>query len=898
VPAVAGYEILGELGRGGMGVVYQARHQRLDRIVALKVIRPERLAHSDAVSRFQREARMASRLVHPNLVTVYDADEVDGLHFLAMEYVEGTDLARLVRDQGPLPIALACDYIRQAAQGLQHAHECGLVHRDVKPANLLVTAREGRVKVLDLGLALLREPEGNHPTTGELTSTGILMGTPDFIAPEQVRDFHRVDVRADLYSLGCSFYYLLAGRVPFPGGTLIEKLDKHRFDSPQPVEQLRPEVPAALAEVVRRLMAKRPEDRYQLPAELAAALEPYCRLEGRDSAPLIRELPTPMRPPQQPTQQPAGSVATERRPPRAALRRLMPWLAGVSGFLLVVVLLGFVAGRFLEPRQPNGVVAEPGAKSSQLQGPGDQKPVEKRAADQHAADQKPPEGKSLPKPPPPKLDRGDLKILFSADPSGTSEPALNLLYLRPNTSQSFYLFVRNQSQKSGEATVVLRVNGQPLEGGVQKISVKPGAVQRVTFGQPLPGKEDKPPILSELKGPLLVSVVDDKNEPLADPSPVSVAHPRQYVAAGCIFDPGENRLEVRVTKTANFIGDRSQVELDLRPDRIPALVEGQKKSGTYSGYLTDKNKEVKLVAENLQFKPGVDRTGLVYLRIDGYERAITFYATFASNGLTQLNQITDQPILRINADRVTAASPAAKVGVEIDNIREGQVAELGLFRSDAFKEQEGESLTFIGDRRVRLFFNPTGPDGALLFRTEVQDWSAGLDVKDVFGQRVLRLRLLANDKEEKVIDSSEKVEPQEPARDKFKEKPFVRFSYLVDGSPPEGVKFVLERLPATRKEGDPLRVVATGQDPESGIKEVIFFVGKPDKDGNPPPNAVQAEGRPVAKEDNTWAAELAAPTDKKSILEVSVLFINGVGLRKIETITVDLSDPTKPVYKK
>jgi serine/threonine protein kinase len=222
VPAIAGYEILEPLGEGGMGQVYKARHLRLDRIVALKVIHQDRLAQPDAVRRFHREARAAARLAHPHLVTVFDVDEVGGTHFLAMEYIEGTDLGRWVKARGPLPAARACDYVRQAALGLQHIHERGLVHRDIKPANLFLTANETLVKVLDLGLARLDQPGPSDQMSSELTQPGVVMGTPAFLAPEQARDSRRVDIRSDIYSLGCTLYCLLTGRVPFPGTGLAE----------------------------------------------------------------------------------------------------------------------------------------------------------------------------------------------------------------------------------------------------------------------------------------------------------------------------------------------------------------------------------------------------------------------------------------------------------------------------------------------------------------------------------------------------------------------------------------------------------------------------------------------------------------------------------------------------
>ena len=192
----------------------KARHRRLDRIDALKVIRKEHLANPTAIQRFLQEAKAVARLSHPNIVLIYDADEVEGTHFLAMEYVPGTDLGQLVEQTGPLPVGQACVYIAQAAQGLQHAFERGLVHRDIKPDNLLVTADRKLVKILDMGLALLYQADMAPDAPGGLTKTGIVMGTPDFMAPEQAIDSHQVDIRADIYSLGVLVLFPARGPGP------------------------------------------------------------------------------------------------------------------------------------------------------------------------------------------------------------------------------------------------------------------------------------------------------------------------------------------------------------------------------------------------------------------------------------------------------------------------------------------------------------------------------------------------------------------------------------------------------------------------------------------------------------------------------------------------------------
>jgi WD40 repeat protein len=239
-------------------------------VVALKLIHPRSLGDRAASKRFLREMRLVSRLDHPNIAHALDAGEHNGQFYLAVEFVEGTDLGGLVKEKGPLPIGQACDVVRQAALALGHAHDRGLVHRDVKPSNLLL-GPTGLLKLLDLGLARLGEADSDSATS--LTGSGMVMGTPDYMAPEQALDAHQVDIRADLYSLGCTLYFLLTGQPPFPGGTLGHKFHCHQHEEPAPLESLRRDVPVALVGVVRKLMAKKPEERFQTPAELVAELE-------------------------------------------------------------------------------------------------------------------------------------------------------------------------------------------------------------------------------------------------------------------------------------------------------------------------------------------------------------------------------------------------------------------------------------------------------------------------------------------------------------------------------------------------------------------------------------------------------------------------------------------------
>lgn len=290
------YRLQDKLGEGGMGAVYRAVHERLDKTVALKILPAERLRDPQVVARFHREMKAVGRLDHANIIRATDAGEADGTHYLVMEFAEGEDVSRLVEEHGPLRVADACEIIRQAAVGLQHAHEHNLVHRDIKPANMLLT-RQGVVKLLDLGLARLHE-EGPIAAGGELTSDGQLMGTVDYIAPEQAADTRTADIRADIYSLGCSLYKLLTGKPPFAGDnfqTPVQKIMGHTMTAPPSLAKLRSDLPPALLPMINRMLAKNRDDRFSTPGELAAAIEPLC--EGADLPGLINgpggEVPSP-----------------------------------------------------------------------------------------------------------------------------------------------------------------------------------------------------------------------------------------------------------------------------------------------------------------------------------------------------------------------------------------------------------------------------------------------------------------------------------------------------------------------------------------------------------------------------------------------------------------------------
>jgi serine/threonine-protein kinase len=282
------YLLLARINESVLGQVYKARHRRMNRLVAMKVIRPELLARPEAVEKFYEETQIISQLSDPHVVHAYDAGPVGQTHFFAMEYVEGIDLEALLAQTGPLPAPIATDFILQTAQGLHHAHERKLTHGDLKPANLLVTRTLSQVaggnaslsaqsilsaaagggtlvKINNLGLAFLQAP-------GAPAASAASQVSPDYLAPERCQAGGKGDIRSDLYSLGCVGYFLLTGRVPFPGGTPAEKMRRQQSEEPAPLSQLRKDVPAPIAAIVAKLLAKRPEQRYQSPADLVQAL--------------------------------------------------------------------------------------------------------------------------------------------------------------------------------------------------------------------------------------------------------------------------------------------------------------------------------------------------------------------------------------------------------------------------------------------------------------------------------------------------------------------------------------------------------------------------------------------------------------------------------------------------
>ncbi len=271
------YKLLGQIGKGGMSSVYLAEHELMKRRVAVKVLPQNRVGDASYLERFRLEARAVAKLDDPNIVRAYDIDNEGNIHYIVMEYVDGQDLHQIVSQQGPLDFDVAADYITQVANALQHAHEMGLVHRDIKPANCLVDRHE-TVKLLDLGLAKLTEDDQTSLT---MANEENVLGTADYLAPEQALNSHGADARSDIYSLGCTLYFLLTGRPPFPEGSISERLLKHQTTTPDSIFKIRPDAPPSLVDICERMMAKKPDERFQSASELAKYMTDWLAERGR-----------------------------------------------------------------------------------------------------------------------------------------------------------------------------------------------------------------------------------------------------------------------------------------------------------------------------------------------------------------------------------------------------------------------------------------------------------------------------------------------------------------------------------------------------------------------------------------------------------------------------------------
>jgi serine/threonine protein kinase len=345
------FELLQYVGGGGMGKVFRALDTRLARSVALKILSPEHAADSETVLRFQNEAQSAARLDHENIARVYYVGEDRGLHYIVFEFIEGVNVRDLVERKGPLPLAEAVSYTLQVAEALGHAAERNVVHRDIKPSNLLITPA-GQAKLIDMGLARLREVD---PAAADLTASGVTLGTFDYISPEQARDPRNTDVRSDIYSLGCTFFFMLAGRPPFLGGTMLQKLLQHQVDQPPDLRQFRPDLPEEVDRIVRKMLAKDPRRRYSSPMELFSNLLGVARASGlRPAAPGGRMWTIPM----------------ARVLP--SYYRHLPWVVSLLTLVAIVIALDFL-WRYMPP--PADSLPAPSATSLDNRAADSQSPV-------------------------------------------------------------------------------------------------------------------------------------------------------------------------------------------------------------------------------------------------------------------------------------------------------------------------------------------------------------------------------------------------------------------------------------------------------------------------------------------------------------------------------------------
>jgi len=334
------FELQEYVGGGGMGAVFKALDTMLNRVVAVKVLSQEQSSDEETLRRFQNEAQSAARLDHENISRVFYVGEDRGWHYIVFEFIEGANLRDVVQSEGPLSLARAVSYTLQIADALTHASQRDVVHRDIKPSNVLITP-DGRAKLVDMGLARLHQVE---PAANDLTASGVTLGTFDYISPEQARDPRSADVRSDIYSLGCTLYFMLTGRPPFPDGTVLQKLLQHQGDQPPDPRLFRPELPEDLIRIMDRMLAKPPERRYATPEELIAeltALAARYGLEGASSSRLVWPLPVELQ--------------------YTFWERHLPWIAPLAALFVLVAILGFIWSRDDGLDSPPPIVPATGA---------------------------------------------------------------------------------------------------------------------------------------------------------------------------------------------------------------------------------------------------------------------------------------------------------------------------------------------------------------------------------------------------------------------------------------------------------------------------------------------------------------------------------------------------------
>jgi serine/threonine protein kinase len=521
-PMILGdYVLLDRIGAGGMGQVFKAKHQHMDRLVAIKLISEAMTKDASAVQRFQRELKAAAKLVHPNIVQAYDASVQRGVWYLVMEYVEGRDLAEMLATDGPFTAERAVDLVRQAARGLAFAHSKGIVHRDIKPANLLLD-KNGTLKIMDMGLARIED----NPAVDGLTQTGQVMGTVDYMAPEQAIDTRSADARADIYSLGCTLFRLLTDQNMYDGATLVQKLMAHQ-NSPIPaLQQWRPDVSAALATVFERMVAKRPQDRLQTMEDVEDALSGLIEQGSGSSQPGVIQVssqPTPV--------DVFGPTVRVQTPPAPVPTRVPFWKRPVLIVTAACLLLLLVAAITTKTDQPG--------PTGQLQGDGGSTPAT-------------PRNNNLPVP-------GGFVLQV---PKGEKIIPPATLVLDTSQPFTFECFVTLEDDvDEGLATIISNVGRAQLEILAQDrlsftLHHAEGRITSAVSEDPL--KEKKRIHLAAVRLPdKIILFVNGKAIAHRDDSDTSIsAAPNNWNLGGGTLDPFEGVLsEVRISQTARYQGD-------------------------------------------------------------------------------------------------------------------------------------------------------------------------------------------------------------------------------------------------------------------------------------------------------------------------------------------------------
>jgi hypothetical protein len=503
------------------------------------------------------------------------------------------------------------------------------------------------------------------------------------------------------------------------------------------------------------------------------------------------------------------------------------------------------------------------------------------------------------------------QLFFSQDPEGVVG-AVNRLRLRPNVLTKLYLHVRSEGGPAAKYEVALFAGEKRVPGVAQELPKLVKGINHVIFGKaPPPKDKDKdgkpaPLPLKEAPGPLSVRLLDAKGL-VIDTVPIGVAAPKEYVTVDAVsFDPGgsedgkKNVLEVRLSARPNFAGDPARVELVLPPERIPDLIPGQKKEGSYGGLLKP-GQPLVLRAEDLKFREaGQLKQGLFYVNIDGYPRAFSFVSSFAAEKTTSQPREVTPPVMRLAHPEF--AKPGAKlpVVVEVDNMPGEAYGTLTMYREykkgKAPAGPEGEPRRFTGDRAQALLYNAAGPEGTLVFDSKVGDHAFQFDTKDIFGVRFLAASMI-----DKAQEAAKEPDPRIPVLDSKKipalgltggTKSIVEPVLLYEGGPDLVLDVDLPPVPPGKLPelfvGAPVPLKAVARDP-TGVVNAVFFQGKPLPDGKLPPAVV--EGEKVPDEPGVWVAEMPAPTDRALLMTVSVQVTNGVGDKAVKTIRIQLVDP-------